>query len=709
LDSLRIKLDMESAKLEGQSAKKYRKIYDTQTQYDAVNSQLELKQQQAAELSLARTEMEVNMNHLTSERVQLHDRLKRETRERDELVQKNRKIEHTLQATRDMVKFAKIQRAERKTACTNLKMQGLEKELEAKKKKLLVEVVALQGNVLKQSGLSEAEQARVRHILAEQNQMNLELCDLRVEVVELSRLATIKSDEREQKARDFRTANSRYTRILDEIKTKKLQIQEYEKSLRETLRRSRDFAALYDAIKEERSNCLSLIQLAQQRMKEMEEKMRICVNEVQILRETFAQKNEQIGRQRSRYKISVSDRDMLRSELSKYDVLERELGSRREQLTMEVDSQNRIIAKNKQAMLQLKEDMSRVLRLRNNRAVQLIERNEELCVLQEKLRIQEQTEIRGEAELENLEEQIRWLEQEKKDLQRSIQLYQKKVIHRRELEDELTSRQIQFAVCKDHVTRLEKAVVDPTGPVIDPETGEPACLDLVQARELNGKDPDPAELRLKIDSIQCQLLAKEHKLLEFDMLLESINRLVEKLESRTIVDKDVTLQLAKKMNAHHTEVNQTTKQLKSRTAEMTMLMAIAIKLEQKVQERRTQLTQCHERMKINEVPCEEFVKAWNRYERRKNQKPLPIWEEYVYEDNWTTADERPNAYLPQLVSATTPPNTEGLEQRALVLHATHGPIPFGAHAPFHPTGPSANMRHFRKPKLPELEATVAQK
>lgn len=37
------------------------------------------------------------------------------------------------------------------------------------------------------------------------------------------------------------------------------------------------------------------------------------------------------------------------------------------------------------------------------------------------------------------------------------------------------------------------------------------------------------------------------------------------------------------MNAQQNEVQQTTKKLKSNTAEMAMLMAIALKLEQKVQ------------------------------------------------------------------------------------------------------------------------------
>lgn len=51
---------------------------------------------------------------------------------------------------------------------------------------------------------------------------------------------------------------------------------------------------------------------------------------------------------------------------------------------------------------------------------------------------------------------------------------------------------------------------------------------------------------------------------------------------------------------------------------------------------------------------------------------------------YTTAEPRPNAYIPQ----TDP----------LPL-----PKPYGAQAPFKPSQPGANMRHIRKPALKHLE------
>lgn len=56
---------------------------------------------------------------------------------------------------------------------------------------------------------------------------------LRVDVVDLTRLAQIKADEREQKARDYLKAELRYQKALEDLKTKELTIEDSEKKYKE--------------------------------------------------------------------------------------------------------------------------------------------------------------------------------------------------------------------------------------------------------------------------------------------------------------------------------------------------------------------------------------------------------------------------------------------------------------------------------------------
>ena len=56
----------------------------------------------------------------------------------------------------------------------------------------------------------------------------------------------------------------------------------------------REFAQLYDVIKNERNKCVSLIQASTQKVTEVNEKLKIFDNEVEILRTSVAQKEKYV-------------------------------------------------------------------------------------------------------------------------------------------------------------------------------------------------------------------------------------------------------------------------------------------------------------------------------------------------------------------------------------------------------------------------------
>ncbi|VDQ09677.1 unnamed protein product, partial [Trichobilharzia regenti] len=82
-------------------------------------------------------------------------------------------------------------------------------------------------------------------------------------------------------------------------------------------RKLNDFAKLYDTIKEERNNCLNLIQIANQHIQELGEKLRISTNEIDILKNNLMHKQELLDRQRRKTEQSITARDAYRNEVSK--------------------------------------------------------------------------------------------------------------------------------------------------------------------------------------------------------------------------------------------------------------------------------------------------------------------------------------------------------------------------------------------------------
>lgn len=98
-----------------------------------------------------------------------------------------------------------------------------------------------------------------------------------------------------------------------------------------------------------------------------------------------------------------------------------------DQQIVEIDKLNSLINMLEKRMLVLKSNYERAVDTRNLAGVQLIDRNDELCVLYEKANIQEQTLKQGEVSLQQREEELRLLRLKKAELIRQVEAAKKVV------------------------------------------------------------------------------------------------------------------------------------------------------------------------------------------------------------------------------------------------------------------------------------------
>ncbi|KAH8875873.1 Coiled-coil domain-containing protein [Schistosoma japonicum] len=118
-------------------------------------------------------------------------------------------------------------------------------------------------------------------------------------------------------------------------------------------------------------------------------------------------------------------------------------------------------------------------------------------------------------------------------------------------------------------------------------------------------------------------------------------------------------------------------------------------------------------MEAGDPPTDDIIEELEKYnkiiqwksERAKISKALEL------DDYWTTAPERPNAYLiHRSVShkshgnpSNTARNLTNSDPEISSPKVNPVLIPFGANAPFRPNDPSSHMRHFRKPELKPVD------
>ncbi|CAF1224474.1 unnamed protein product, partial [Didymodactylos carnosus] len=236
-------------------------------------------------------------------------------------------------------------------------------------------------------------------------------------------------------------------------------------------------------------------------------------------------------------------------------------------------------------------------------------------------------------------------------------------------------------VCQERLIDLEKLLENPS----DPE----------RVRFLDGEDDSPEVIMKKLEQLESRLAVKEEQSLEKDLILEQVSRLIERLSSKAEAGKDDTLALAKKVNDLQNKIKDITRKMMATVAELSVQQGDALKLQQEKNGKDIELQQCYVRMEQGEPPSPEIFQEWQRFieteKRRLNERETREQNERETEHFllpggvMTQAEPRPQAYAP------------GDDVDIQVAR------PYGAHAPFKPSEPGANMRHIRKPNPKPIE------
>lgn len=107
-------------------------------------------------------------------------------------------------------------------------------------------------------------------------------------------------------------------------------------------------------------------------------------------------------------------------------------------------------------MLKKRKEYEVVCEDRNYAGVQLIDRNDELCILYEKSNIQQSVLTQGEAEIRRLEDEIRMVKLELKDNQRKIMVARDKVLSVPKLADDVVRLKTEFNLEKEKEKQLSE-------------------------------------------------------------------------------------------------------------------------------------------------------------------------------------------------------------------------------------------------------------
>uniref|UniRef100_A0A8C4VMX0 Coiled-coil domain containing 146 n=1 Tax=Gopherus evgoodei TaxID=1825980 RepID=A0A8C4VMX0_9SAUR len=639
-------------------------------EFNHLTKLLEMSKENEATALADRAVLEIGLRNYLLEKQKQHDNLIYKQREKDRDLRNLKKMEMQLKIAYDSLEQIKLLH-ERLT----LEVDAIPKDdgtLVERRRELQKEVEINKRNLAQEKMTTDVEAYMLEQCIAEEDQLFKEQERCRDELASLARLTQVKADEREQKSKDFLKAQIRLHNIIKEIKTKELEIREYKKNKKEIQRQLKGFAKMYDIIRNERNKCVNLVHTARQKTTEIKEKVKMLENEMEILRSNVIIKERKLQKNLLKHSNNIAIKDSIQSDVCKVIATLQEMKEKREQQLLDVDRLTSMLTHIEEEMVQLRKKYERAVLRRNESGVLLIEREEEVCIFYEKINIQEMMNRNGDIEIQVMDEKIRFLNLKLAEKKRQIELSLKILPMKNALDADLVVLQIQYSQCKDRIKSLEKHFADPEGKN--------------RKRVLKGKDPSLPELFKKIEELEIQLVQKEEKLLEMDFIYEHVSRLTDRLRTKTENGKEDTLILAKRMNELQQKIKEKTQKLMALIAELSMKQAITIKLQQEMRDKEQFLLTVSSRIERGLPPPKETETEWLKVLRNEEMHKAAAEEQYASPNSiYTTAEQRPNAYIPD-------------DENVLPL-----PRPYGALAPFKPTEPGSNMRHIRKPIVKPIE------
>merc|ERR1719183_3086548 len=258
--------------------------------------------------------------------------------------------------------------------------------------------------------------------------------------------------------------------------------------------------------------------------------------------------------------------DQLQNEKTHITAKGAALNEQVEQYVIEIDKLNSIINSIEKEMVILRRKYEQAVETRNFTGIQLIDRNDELCILWEKSNIQEKLLKKGEAAMLGKSEEIRSLNIDLKEVKRQLHVVQKRRPEVPKLIDEVTRLREQVGSVRKRTDELSLELENPKSV-------------MRKWRSLGGEDLDLQTLRMKTQDLEERLNDKKETLLEKELILEEVAALSDKLRQQAVDGRQGTMELSQKVNVFQARIKDVTRKMMATVSELSMYQATAHKLQ----------------------------------------------------------------------------------------------------------------------------------
>jgi chromosome segregation ATPase len=493
------------------------------------------------------------------------------------------------------------------------------------------------------------------------------------EALAMKQVAALKA-ARDLKKRELVKIEAEESTAIEETRVKHLTLADLEKQTAEATARLRKVTSLYEAGKQERNALVNAIQAASQALAERKERVKILTHELTILRNESVSKDAALNKERQALQRAAERRDTLRAEANKEQSTYRHKQAMVETQIVTIDRLNALINTMEREMLKLKDEYEQSVEARNFAGVQLIDRNDELCILYEKAAVHDEGLRKGEQGLVEAESFSRALRLRQEELERDLRVARAKFPELPKIAQRVLELQKELQQAAETSGKLSAELEDPA----------------VTERwiPLEGADQDEGALREKVELLEARLSQKREELLERELVLEEITALGDKLKDQVSADRKSTK--AQSASVLRGRIRDMARKIVAVVSEMSMWQSSVVRLGEEREYHAAVLRDAEERYAQGHAPTVEGEKMLSRSIIRRERLEEAAARRATEEAELALppgtikshAEPRPNAYIPEDIPI---------------------PKPYGKYAPMKPAKAGASMRHIRNPQPAEIE------
>jgi len=341
-------------------------------------------------------------------------------------------------------------------------------------------------------------------------------------------------------------ALQKFHHLQEELKLKDNLISEFQKKTQETESKLKQQHQLYEAVRSDRNLYSKNLTETQDEIAEIKLRYKIVMHQIAQLKEEIDAKNKALNQELNKKKDSEKK---YQKEEKINEKRKKSIDRRVQQIKNfknEIGKLQFIIKESENHRIKLKEQYEIVVSERDILGTQLIRRNDELALIYEKIKMQQNALAKGEAEYRERLSDIKILENTIKDLNREINIFKKRALSLDDYNENIHKLNKELVEEKLKVKALSEELENPKN--------------IHRWRKLKGMDCDTNEMITKIESLQKRLIAKTEDVVSNDLVINTQEQTIKNLKQ--VMTRQPGLAEAEMISYYQQTIKNKTRKLK---------------------------------------------------------------------------------------------------------------------------------------------------